>query len=203
MSEFLDFIIANAGWITAIIVFCIPPLRDFIIKKFQSSLDKALEDKKSLNDRKNYISKARFDKEFELYQILSEKQISLVYDCGEAVILTRGEYRDISYCEKFSEKFCSDYNEADIWLKRYAPFISKEIFEKYKRLDNLSKDLLNLYDVRFSERDGKCFIFNDVKYTKESAKVKIETMQKEISSLSDNIIEFVREYLQSLDVIEK
>lgn len=202
MSKIIDFIIANIGWIMAVIAFCVPPIRDFVIKKFQLSLDKALEDKKSLNDRKNYISKARFDKEFELYQILSEKQISLVYDCGEAVILTRGKYRNISDCEKDFEKFLDDYNEADICLKRYAPFISQEIFEKYRELDKLSIDLLKLSFVRFDSRNCTEFIFHNIKYTMESSKAKIETMQKEISTLSDEITEFVREYLKSLDVLE-
>lgn len=55
MSKFLDVLIENAGWITAIIAFSIPPVRDFVIKKFQLSIDKVLEDKKSLNERKNYI----------------------------------------------------------------------------------------------------------------------------------------------------
>lgn len=202
MSKIIDFIIANIGLIMAVIAFCVPPIRDFVIKKFQLSLDKALEDKKSLNDRKNYISKARFDKEFELYQILSEKQISLVYDCGEAVILTRGKYRNISDCEKDFEKFLDDYNEADICLKRYAPFISQEIFEKYRELDKLSIDLLKLSFVRFDSRNCTDFIFHNIKYTMESSKAKIETMQKEISTLSDEITEFVREYLKSLDVLE-
>ena len=202
MSKVLDFITNNAGWIMAVIAFCIPPVREFVIKKFQLSLDKSLEDKKSLNDRKNYISKARFDKEFELYQILSEKQISLVYDCGEVVILTRGKYQNISDCEKDFEKFFDDYNKADICLKRYAPFISQEIFEKYKKLDKLSIDLLKLSYVRFDSRNFTSFIFHNIQYTMESSKEKIETMQKEISALSDKTIEFVREYLNSLDVLE-
>ena len=41
-------------------------VRDFVAKKIQLSFDKALEDKKSINERKNYISKVRFDREFEL-----------------------------------------------------------------------------------------------------------------------------------------
>lgn len=202
MDKLLDFIIANTGWIIAVIAFFVPPIREFVIKKFQLSLDKALEDKKSLNDRKNYISKARFDKEFELYQILSEKQISLVYDCGEVVILTRGKYRNISDCEKDFVKFLDDYNEADICLKRYAPFISQEIFEKYRELDKLSIYLLKLSYVRFDSRNCTGFIFHNIEYTMESSKEKIETMQKEISTLSDEITEFVREYLNSLDVLE-
>lgn len=202
MDKLLDFIIANTGWIIAVIAYFVPPIRELVIKKFQSSLDKALEDRKSLNDRKNYISKARFDKEFELYQILSEKQISLVYDCGEVVILTRGKYRNISDCEKDFEKFFDDYNEADICLKRYAPFISQEIFKKYRELNKLSIDLLKLSYVRFNSRNCTSFIFHNIEYTMESSKEKIETMQKEISRLSDEIIEFVREYLNSLDVLE-
>ncbi len=71
--QFIISIFQNVASIGIVILpLLIPQVREFIIKKFQHSLDKALEDRKTLNDRKNYISKVRFDKEFEMYQELSE-----------------------------------------------------------------------------------------------------------------------------------
>ena len=197
-----DILKQAAGVLLAISPLLNSGIRDLVVKKFQLSFDKALENRKAINDRKNYISKTRFDKEFETYQVLSEKQISLVYDCGESVIRARGNYENGEECEGFFEQFSVHLNDADIWLKRYAPFISKQIFEKYRTLDRKATQLLKLSFVRFQARNmvGN-FNFNGQQYTRESSLKVIETMQKEISILSDDIIEYVREYLNSLDVM--
>lgn len=203
MTNILDLIEMNLGWIITITGFFIPPMRDFVIKQFQLSLDKALEDKKSVNERKNYISKIRFDKEFEIYQIVSEQQISLVYDVGEAVKVARGMYNDEQdEYEAFMKKFCADLNRADIGLKQYASFISKDIYEKYKQLDSLSKDIFKLSLFIYQNQDGSSiFRYHNMIYNRMTAKEFIEKTQKEISDLSDEIIDFVREYLLSLDVL--
>lgn len=203
MPEWIaDILKQAAGVLLAISPLLNSGIRDLVVKKFQLSFDKALENRKAINDRKNYISKTRFDKEFETYQVLSEKQISLVYDCGESVIRTRGNYENSEECEEFFEQFSVHLNDADICLKRYAPFISKQIFEKYRTLDRKATQLLKLSFVRFQARDkGGNFNFNGQQYTRESSLRIIETMQKEISTLSDDIIEYVREYLNSLDVM--
>lgn len=203
MPEWIaDILKQAAGVLLAISPLLNSGIRDLVVKQFQLSFDKALENRKAINDRKNYISKTRFDKEFETYQVLSEKQISLVYDCGESVIRTRGNYENSEECEGFFEQFSVHLNDADICLKRYAPFISKQIFEKYRTLDRKATQLLKLSFVRFQARDeGGNFNFNGQQYTRESSLKAIETMQKEISTLSDDIIEYVREYLNSLDVM--
>ena len=203
MPEWIaDILKQAAGVLLAISPLLNSGIRNLVVKKFQLSFDKALENRKAINDRKNYISRTRFDKEFETYQVLSEKQISLVYDCGESVIRARGNYENGEECEGFFEQFSVHLNDADICLKRYAPFISKQIFEKYRTLDRKATQLLKLSFVSFQARDkGSNFNFNGQQYTRESSLRVIETMQKEISTLSDDIIEYVREYLNSLDVM--
>lgn len=203
MPEWIvDILKQAAGMLLAASPLLNSSIRDLVAKKIQLSFDKALENNKAVNDRKNYISKTRFDKEFEIYQVLSEKQISLVYDCGKSVILARGKYENTDECEQFFEQFNTHINDADVYLKRYAPFISQQIFEKYRVLDRKATKLLKLSIVRFQCREVKGgFKINDEKYTLESSKKIIETMQKEISNLSDDIIEYVRKYLNSLDVL--
>ena len=46
------------------------------------------------NERGTHISKQRFDKEFEIYQELSEKNLTAVYDAGTVVPIVRGMYDD-------------------------------------------------------------------------------------------------------------
>lgn len=200
----IDIIKQAAGVLLAVSPLLNSSIRDFVAKKIQLSFEKALEKSKAVNERKNYISKTRFDKEFEIYQILSEKQISLVYDCGESVVRARGEYENIAECENFFEQFGMHLNDADICLKRYAPFISQQIFEKYRTLDRMATNFLKLSYVRFQCKTvSGSFIFHNQEYTLESSRKVIEEQQKEISALSDAIIEYVREYLNSLDVLER
>lgn len=198
-----DIIKQTAGNLLALSLLLIPYVRDVVAKKIQLSFDKALEDKKSSNERKNYISNVRFDKEFEIYQIISEQQISLVYDVGEAVKVARGMYdNEKEEYKKFIEKFCSDVNQADIGLKRYASFISKDIYRKYKKLDKMCSGIFKLSLFIYQVNDEiTTFRYDNIVYNKNTAKQFIEETQKEISDLSDEIIDFVREYLSSLDVL--
>ena len=60
-----DILKQAAGVLLAISPLLNSGIRDLVVKKFQLSFDKAPENRKAINDRKNYTSKTRFDKEFE------------------------------------------------------------------------------------------------------------------------------------------
>ena len=68
IKENISWIAPVGGWVLAILAFVITPVRDWIVGKVKRSLDKAKENNKALNDKKLYVSKARFDKEFEIHQ---------------------------------------------------------------------------------------------------------------------------------------
>lgn len=198
---------ASAGGIGGIIIasvkFCSEFIANRLSAKYEMKLQEELERSKTLNDRKNYISKVRFDKEFEIYQSLSEKQITLVYDIGESVMVARGMYKeDATEARKFIDRFTEDINGADISLKKYGCFISKEIFEQYRNLDEMGKDIYKLSLFLF-EHSNDAAIFNckGKRYDADSAKQEIERLQKIVSDLSDKIIEQIRTYLHSLDVL--
>ena len=59
-------------------------LADRLSRKYQLQLDEKLETVKTALNKKEYISKTRFDAEFRMYQELSEKNIAMVYCAGEA-----------------------------------------------------------------------------------------------------------------------
>lgn len=204
MPEWIaDILKQAAGVLLAISPLLNSGIRDLVVKKFQLSFDKALENRKAMNDRKNYISKTRFDKEFEIYQALSEKQISLVYGCSELVVYARKKY-DIADCTKFLEQFVLDSRDTSICLRRYAPFISQQIYDKYHTLDIKATALFELvYGYFKNKTENGSFTINGKEYTLGSSLKEIEERQKEIASLSDEIIKHVREYLDSLDVLER
>lgn len=74
----MDILKGAVSILLVVLPLLISQVREFWIKRYQSSLDKALEDRKSKNERKNYVSKVRFDKEFEIYSELSELFFELV-----------------------------------------------------------------------------------------------------------------------------
>lgn len=154
------------------------------------------------NDRGTHISEVRFDKEFEIYQELSEKNLTAVYDAGLTVPIVRGMYQDTP--DKISEhleKLGMSMDDAEFSNKKFAPFINKEIFQKYKNLESMIKDLYKMFGFWTSTFEGR-FNYKGTLYSKEEAKEYIESKQKEISALSDEILDDVRDYLQKLVVIQ-
>ena len=180
---------------------------------YQLKLDKELEKYKNLLDQKNYISKTRFDTEFTMHQELSEKHISVVYDAGETVLLVRMATESKIEPNEMSahiEKFCQDINNAEITTKRYAPFISSEMYEKYIEIDKKSAhifDLLKTWNSIWTDSLPKSFNLKSengefIAITQTSIKQEIEREQKELSSLLNVWLNSLREYLSNLDVLE-
>lgn len=154
------------------------------------------------NDRGTHISKVKFDKEFEIYQELSEKNLTAVYDAGIAVLIVRGMYDDEpEMIKKHLEKLCESMNDAEFSNKKYAPFINKEIFQNYKTLENLINDIFTMFKFWVYD-DGCKFNYKGQSYTHKESKQYIENKQKEISVLSNKILDDVREYLQHLDIVK-
>lgn len=87
-------VITSVGGIGAIITFIVKMCSNIIAnklsKKYELKLNKELEKYKAGVENKTYISKARFDREFSMYQDLCEKNITMVYDMGAAVVIARG-----------------------------------------------------------------------------------------------------------------
>ncbi len=174
-----------------------------------------IERLKSKNEKKNYISKVRFDKEFEIYQQLSEKNLNMVYDAGMAVGLTRMkesyDKKEWDYdpaklkeeLESHRDSFGTHLDDAEFSNKKYAPFIDKEIFDKYKKLADLSTDVFKLFRYYIND-DSRIinFRYKGTIYEKDAAKAEIEKIQKKVSALSDEILSDLRTYLSALDVEE-
>lgn len=195
-----------AGLIVLAVKFASNIIAERLSQKYQISLEKELESHKSKLDSKNYISKARFDREFAMYQELAEKHMTMVYDMGAAVMITRGaKYPEYEKTSDFVHLALKHLDEAEMMNKRYAPFISKEIFENYKELGKQAYSiisLLDLYDM-FDNRVTPEIIYNNRSYTKVQTKQEIEDKQKTLSKLSDDILDKLREYLSGLEAVEE
>ena len=198
-------VFAGVGGISGIIILAVKFASNIIAKRLEERytlrLNKELEEYKSALENKNYISNVRFDREFEMYQELSEKNITLVYGIGEAVLITRGIYEDDPYrVDKHVEKLYISLNNAELTTKKYAAFIDEELFNKFHELQEQAAYICKLFNFWHMNTDGVLNL-KEEKYTRETAKEAIETKQKVLSNLSDAIIKDMRNYLNHLVVI--
>lgn len=76
------------GIIIAVIHFTSNMIADHLKQKYQNDFEKELEKYKTQLDNKNYISKTRFDAEFDLYRSLNKAFLYLVKDIS--VMIPRG-----------------------------------------------------------------------------------------------------------------
>ena len=194
------------GLIMLVIKFSSNLIAERLSQKYQLSLQKELEKYKAGVENKTYISKARFNREFSMYQDLCEKNITMVYDMGAAVMITRGaKCPGVSSTQEFIHLATQHIDDADILNKRYAPFIAKEIFENYKELGEQAFSIISLLDLwdRVQTENHTTLNYNGTDYEKNKAKDEIEAKQKIISKLSDDILDKLRDYLSSLDTLEE
>ena len=78
-----------------------------------------------------------------------------------------------------------------------APFISKEIYESYKELGELAFSAISMFDLlnRINESNLTMVQYNQKYYDRASAYTELVKQQKEVSLLSDKILDQVRCHL--------
>lgn len=159
--------------------------------------------KKTKYEKGSYRAKLKFDKEFEIYQELSEKNLTAVYDVGTAVFVVNGQYKDDHQKEiEHLEKLLNSLNDAEFSNKKYAPFINKEIFQEYKSLEVKMKDVYYIFRFWVYNNEGILRYKGHSYSANKGCKEYIETTQKEISALSDKILDDVRTYLNKTETIK-
>lgn len=198
--------LASVGGISGVIVLAVKFASNMIAKRLEErytlKLNKELAEYKSALENKKYISNVRFDREFEMYQELSEKNLTMVYNIGESVFVVRGLYDDNpSRILKHLEKVYESLNIAEFTTKKYAAFIDEELFDKFQELQKQTKIICKLFNF-WCTGDNAIYSLQNEKYTRETAKNAIEEKQKTLSNLSDSIIKDMRNYLDNLTILE-
>lgn len=201
--------IVSAGGIGGIVIAVIKVSSNFIADRlssqYENKLARTLERYKAELSKKEYVSKTRFDSEFRMYQELSGKNLSIVYCAGESVVITQGAPYSSNEVDQFIEKYCSQLNDAEITNKRYAPFIAKEIYEKYLSLEKKASEIFRLLKFwkQYQMEDGFSVIIDKATYHNQAEIAQaIKDKQKILSGDSDALLCDLREYLSKLDVLE-
>lgn len=174
-------------------------------KKYQLQLNKEIEKYKTELNKKEYVSKARFDAEFQMYQNLSEKNITMIYCAGEAVMISRGMLENEAEIDIFIERFCNSINDAGITNKKYAPFISEQIYDKYLSLERNTTEIFLLLKAwkQYRQKGSFNVIIYDSTYHNINEVIQaMKNKQEVLSDDSDKMLIELRKYLSKLEAFE-
>lgn len=166
----------------------------------QHKYNEQLEKFKHIYEKKNYVSKVRFDAEFAIYRELSQtfseavEAVHGIIPDGEAYYPEDEEERK-NYEKHLFVKFAKAYQSAQSTLYANAPFISKDIYEKFNEILDLIRTQSEVYNeanfhTTVSDADGE--ITEDD--TNRTAKI-----DEKFSVLMDEI----RDYLANLEILEE
>ncbi len=115
--------------------------------------------------------------------------------------MTRGLLTKDDEIAEHKEKVCKAINSAEFTTKRYAPFIDEKLFSMYSELQKQAVSIFSLFKF-WCRNDNSNFVTGGVTYNRDTAYAAIEEKQKVLSELSDNIIREMRNYLNSLTIVE-
>ena len=144
---------------------------------------------------KKYVSKVRFDTEFELYKALSEAYFDMVFAIDTMIGSGFASIPEdkIALNKKNYNNAWDAVRKAQSLLRQNAPFIPEKFFKLYRELISLSSKLLWEFENRWNMAlPDKNMVFetNDMNRSEEI-----------IDKLND-LTNKLRDYIDNLDVIE-
>jgi len=165
---------------------------------YKQQLNKEMESYKKKLESKSYVSKTRFDAEFNIYRELSKSAASMVKTISQ--LFSPFFRNDIKTQEKNQKLYEDAIDTVIIFqdsLASYAPFITTEIYLLFKDLEKLCKIQLENFIAFQLSHDAE-------KHRNESVKEYHDAFNhtNEICECLDNIILKLRTYLALLDVQE-
>lgn len=197
-------VLASFGGISGIFYLVVKKSSEIIAerlkKKYDLKLNEELERYKANIDNKIYISKTKFDAEFDIYRRLSKvffdlvKNISILIPAGVVYLPADQEkQRQLDNENYLAAK--KSYIIAQVELISNAPFIPERFYNEYKNIQKLCKEQLDEFDLRsipsLSTQEEKETISKDARKITTDINVKFKNLNNEI-----------RKYLNSLDVID-
>ena len=174
-----------------------------ILKKAEFEFDRKLENLKSKLEKRNYISKVRFDLEIEIYRQLSESVLLMVLNsCALFPVGIEHCCPDKDAEIKRKEELCSkatdSYNQANQAIMQNAPFIPENIYELFSDIRNdCRKQIVFFPEFRLwstSEEWRK-----ELKDEYMACWIRTKTINDKLTSL----LEKLRSHIAELDVLEK
>lgn len=196
--------VASIGIIIgATVKFSADRIAERLASKYELKLNKELEYFKSGLDRKNYISKVRFDAEFALYRELTEACRNMV----DSVYMVYPTYADVPAGESERAKYEDEnFKKAQAFTNEFvkimtsnSPFIPKAFCTSFMELIKLCRLNLDVYAERWNK--GYLGVWEgseDKRHAEREAYLRTSDITEKFEKLIDDI----RDYLMQLDVNE-
>ena len=175
------------------------------IEELKVELDNQREHYKSLIEKRNYVSKTRFDTEFTICKelmISCESMIDSIHTLFPNIELVKAYGSGNMWTPHHQEQWSNSADTVKDFsnkLEGYAPFISKEIYDDFRAALSICKK--NIYHYL-------CFNPNDPLYINVSQEKKTDMLTKafedslKLSSMLSMIAEKMRQYFQNMDIQE-
>lgn len=159
------------------------------IEEYKSKLAEQLEILKFQNEKYNHISKVQFDAAFKMYQEINENMFNAVLSLD--VLLIKEEDIDEDIIEEYFSKCQNDlFQKINIFqknIRKFAPFIDKEIYKSFlvlaKSIVKLQSQIPTLSDY-LSQKD------------------EVKSQMNEAWETHNQIVDILRNYLNTLKVQE-
>ncbi|MCC8044849.1 MAG: hypothetical protein LIP12_05040 [Clostridiales bacterium] len=194
--------IISAGGVGAIIIcvvkFTVSSMADALSKKYELKLNKELECYKKSVEHKIYISRTRFDTEFELYRKLSKSFTNMVKEVSQLFPgFTKDTRDDYEKYKNQYDKAVEVFIEAQDELYASAPFISEQMYTAFMEIKGLCKLQLSDFEDFRLRSDAESYRKECIIEFKDAYK-----RTHEINKRFDELIMLMRDYISRLDVIE-
>ena len=193
--------IVSAGGIGAIIIgvinFTSNSIADALSKKYELKLSKELELYKAGVENKIYISKTKFDTEFQLYRQLSKSFTNMTKEVVQLFpSFTKDVRDDYDKYKSQHDKAVDAIIVAQDELYSSAAFISSDLYKKFTEIENLCKRQLSDFQDFRLRPDAE-------EYRTECRDAFQATYKRthEIDEKFNKLLETMREYISRLDVI--
>ena len=160
---------------------------------FDHRWNKKLSEHNAKIDKKVYVSKVKFDAEFKMYQELSNSCFELVLKVSPLFPIISWSPADEEELKIYRKRLFNESHAAIIVFQdrlfSYAPFISKNIYEKLNNIRLDCKSTISHYDFVYFKSPSQLPDFE-----------KYSDMNEKIQNMHSDFINMLREYLESLDV---
>lgn len=202
LGEIVSACILSAGGIGGVILtivkFSSNSIAEHLSKKYELKMSKEIEKYRADIENKVYISKTKFDTEFEIYRRLSKVFSVMVKETTQLFPrVTRGDDADIKKCKQQYDSVIDTIVAAQDELYASAPFISENIYNAFLELEDMcKKQLFDFRDFRLISTP------KGYRNVCDEGLINAYTRNDEIDKKFNNLLADIREYIARIDVIE-
>ena len=174
-----------------------------ILKKTEFEFSQKLEALKSNLERKNYISKTRFDLEIEVYRQLSEATILMVMSNSDLFpYVLKNVQPEIDLGKELKQKnhesAVDNYNAANLAITRNAPFIPQEIYDDFDEIRKACRSQISFFFLGVEK-----FLGLEVPEELKKEREKCFERTLDINNKLNVLLEKLRKHIASLDVLDR